>query len=283
MRRWLLVGLMVLLQGCSAIKFGYNQAPHLGYWWLDSQLSLEGAQSEQVRDALEQLQRWHRDQELSAYADLLVKLQGMGSGDVEAQQVCDVWTQIDEGLNRLVAQSIRLAAPIALQLRPGQLRHLARHWEDKNEDWEKDWLQGSAQERLKKRLDRALSRYADFYGSLSESQTQLLRSQLQKSVWTAEWGRQERLRRQQTLLVALQRLQQPGTTVQQAQAVLQQVWEQWLLPPATADRQLYRNLVSQSCRQLAELHNSTSAEQRQRALRRLRAYEKDLRELAGRS
>jgi hypothetical protein len=65
--------------------------------------------------------------------------------------------------------------------------------------------------------------------------------------------------------------------------MLQQVWEQWLLPPATADRQLYRSFVSQSCRQLAELHNSTSAEQRQRALRRLRAYEKDLRELAGRS
>ena len=280
MKRWVLVLIAMLLQGCSAIKLGYNQAPQLGYWWLDSQLSFEAAQSDQVRDALQQLQRWHREKELTAYADLLQKLQSLSAGDVEPQQVCDAWTQIDEGLNRLMTQTIRLAAPIVLQLRPTQLRHLARHWEDKNEDWEKDWLDGSAQARHRKRLERALSRYSDFYGNLSEPQTELLRAQLHKSVWTAEWGRQERLRRQQSLLMALQRLQLTGTTVQQAEMVLQDVWQQWLLPPAAADRQLYRSFVTQSCRQLAELHNSTTAEQRQRAMRRLRAYEKDLRDLA---
>lgn len=272
--------IMALLQGCSAIKLGYNQAPTLGYWWLDGQLSLDNSQSGQAKEALQQLQRWHRTNELNTYADLLARLQAMSANDVDAQQVCDVWSQVNDGLDRLMAQAIRLAIPIVMQLKPQQLRHLARHWDDKNEDWEKDWLSGSAEDRLRRRLEKTVSRYNDFYGNLSEQQTELLRTQLQRSVWNAEWGRQDRLRRQRSLLQALQRLQQEVVTPQQAQAALSTVWQQWLAPTQAADRQLYKNFVEQSCRNLAELHNSTSAEQRQRAARRLRAYEKDLRELA---
>ena len=274
---------LLVLPGCSTLQLGYNQAPTLGYWWLDSQLSLDSEQSERVREALQQLQRWHREKELLAYADLLQKLQALGTGEVQAQQVCDVWSQVTEGLDRLMAQAIRASTPIALQLQARQLRHLARHQEDKNEDWEKEWLRGSAEERLQRRLEKTVSRYSDFYGNLSEAQKELVRAQLQKSVWTAEWGRQERLRRQQALLGALQKLQQDNPGTAQAENALRTVWQQWLQPPAGADRQLYRDFVAQSCQNLAALHNSTSAEQRQRAVRRLRAYEKDLRELAGRS
>lgn len=284
--RLCLLLLAVVLQGCSALKLGYNQTPTLALWWLDSQLSLEAEQSDQARESLRQLQNWHRDKELLRYADLLQKLQAMSVRDVDAQQVCEIWSQVDDGIDRLMAQSIRLAAPIALQLQPRQLRHLARHWDQKNEEWEKDWLSGSPQERLQRRLDRTVSRFSDFYGSLNEAQSELLRRQLGRSVWTAQWGRQERLRRQQVLLRALQGLQglpSGSASVQQAEAALQSVWQQWLKPPSDADRQVYTSLVSQSCRNLAELHNSSSPEQRQRVARRLRAYEKDLRELAGRS
>lgn len=280
MRRWFLAFGLILLQGCSALQFGYNQAPQLGYWWLDSQLSLEGGQSDEVREAMQQLQRWHRSKELLVYADLLQKLQGMSSRDVEAQQVCDIWTQVDEGMDRAMAQAIRLAAPLALQLQPRQLRHLVRHWDEKNEDWEKEWLRGKPQDRIERRLDRAVSRYSDVYGSLSDAQTQLLRTQLQKSLWTPEWGRQERLRRQQSLLAALQRLQLAGTSTAQAETALQTVWQQWLQPPSAADQQHHQRWVTQACSDLAALHNSTSAEQRQRAARKLRGYETDLRELA---
>ena len=281
MRKGLWVWLLaLLLQGCSALQFGYNQAPQLGYWWLDSQLSLEGGQSDQVREAMQQLQRWHRSKELLVYADLLQKLQGMSSRDVEAQQVCDIWAQVDEGMDRAMAQAIRLAAPLALQLQPRQLRHLVQHWDEKNEDWEKEWLRGKPQERIERRLDKAVSRYSDVYGSLSDAQTQLLRMQLQKSLWTPEWGRQERLRRQQSLLAALQRLQLAGTSAAQAEAALQTAWQQWLQPPNVPDQQRHQRWVTQACSDLAALHNSTSAEQRQRAARKLRGYETDLRELA---
>ena len=278
-RRWYLLGLL-LLQGCSAIQLGYNQLPTLGHWWLDSQLSLSSAQSDEVRSGLQQLQRWHRHNELGGYADLLGRLQDLGAGDVQAEQVCGVWTQVQAGLDRLMDQAVVQAVPVAQQLQPRQLRHLLRHWEDKNEDWEREWLSGSPQERLQRRLDRTVSRYSDFYGKLSASQVQLLQTQQQQSVWTPEWGRRERLRRQQMLLQALQQLQNDGLSGEQAQAVLRSVWQRWLDPVSPQDRQVYHRLQEQSCRHLADLHNSTSAEQRQRAQRRLRAYERNLRELA---
>ena len=283
MRRLLAALLLGLaLVGCSTLKFGYNQAPHLGYWWLDSQLSLNDAQSERVRDALQQLQRWHREKELTGYADLLQKLQTLSANDTDAQQVCGIWSQINEGMDRFMAEAVRLGAPVAQQLQARQLRHLARHQEDKNEDWEAEWLQGSADERIKRRLDKAVSRYSDFYGGLNDAQIGLLRTQLQNSVWNPQWGRHERLRRQQSLLAALQKLQQGGLGTAQAEELLQGVWQQWLQPAAGPDRTLFRTFVTQSCQNLADLHNSTSPAQRQRAARRLRAYEADLRELAAR-
>ena len=271
--------LLVLLQGCSGLQLGYRQSPTLAYWWLDSQLSFDSAQSPQVREALQQLQHWHRDRELGPYADLLRRLQTMGSSDTDARQVCEVWSQVEQRMDQAAAQAIRLAAPLALQLQPRQLRHLLRHWDEKNEDWEKEWLSGSPQERARRRLERTVSRYSDFYGDLSDAQTELLRVQIQKSVWTPEWGRQDRLRRQQALLGALQRLQQGGLGTQQAEARLQSVWRQWFMPAQADDRQRQQAFVEQTCQHLAELHNSTSPAQRQRATRRLKAYETDLREL----
>jgi hypothetical protein len=274
--------LALLLQGCSSLQLAYRQSPTLADWWLDSQLSFDSTQSPQVREALQQLQLWHRERELGASADMLRKLQTLGSNDTDAHQVCEVWSQIEERMDQTMAQAIRLATPIALQLQPRQLRHLLRHWDEKNEEWEKEWLGGSPQERSRRRLERAVSRYEDFYGKLNEAQAELLRVQIQKSAWTPEWGRQERLRRQQVLLATLQRLQQGGLGPQQAEALLQGVWRQWWVPPQAQERKFYQAFVEQTCQNLAELHNSTSAAQRQRATRRLRGYETDLRELLAR-
>lgn len=280
MRKLLLLLGLLLLQGCSAIKLGYNQMPTLGYWWLDSQLSFDSTQAEPVREALRQLQRWHRSNELTLYADLLQNLQVLSQEDTDAQQVCTVWAQVEVATQRLAAQAIVLATPVVMQLQPRQLRHLLRHQEEKNEAWEQEWLNGPASDRLKRRLERAAARMSDFYGNLNERQMELLREQLQKSVWQPEWGRRERLRRQQALVSALQRIQQAELGAPQAQALLQSVWQQWLQPSDGPDRQLYRQFVAQSCENLAELHNSTTTAQRQRLARRLRTYETNLRELA---
>lgn len=278
--KWFLLAVLLWLQGCSAVKLGYQQLPNLSYWWLDSAVSFSDAQSAQAKEALSQLHRWHKREELPAYAELLQRLSAQSAEPIQAAQVCAVWSDIDKAMDRMLRQTVRVAAPVAMALGPEQLNHLNQYWVGKNKDWDKEWLKGSASERLERRLGKAVERYSDFYGSLTPGQTAMLKAQMQQSTWTAEWGQRERLRRQQDLLSTLQKASQSNASaLPQVEADLWGVWQRWLEPPDAASKAVMQKMVQQSCENLAQLHNSASSEQRQRAARRLRAYEQDLRDL----
>lgn len=280
MTRYLLALLAFLaLQGCSAIKLGYQQLPTLSYWWLDSAISFNSEQSLRAKEALEQLHQWHRREELTSYADFLNRSAQWSQGTVESTQVCSAFAEVQTRLDRLMREAVRQAAPVAMMLGPRQLSHLARQWDSKNEEWEKDWLRGDEQARMERRVERVVNRYKDFYGGLQAEQTALIKAHLAQSPWTAEWGRQDRQRRQKDLLATLQRVSQGQMPVAQVEAELWSVWQRWLKPPDAAGAALMQAMSQQACNNLTQLHNTTSAEQRQRAVRRVRAYERDLRDL----
>lgn len=279
MRAWLLPLALLVLQGCSTIKLGYQQLPTLSYWWLDSTVSFSGTQSPGAKQAIDNLHQWHRREELPAYAELLQRASQLSVGPVQAEQVCRIWTDVQSRLDTLMREAVAQAAPVAMALGPRQLSHMARHWESKNEEWEKEWLQGSDSERLQRRLDKTLERYRSFYGDLNPTQVSQIKAQLAQSPWTAEWGRQDRQRRQQDLLSVLQRISQPGVTTAQAELQLWGVWQRWLQPPEAAQRAVMQSLAQRTCENLAQLHNTTTPEQRQQVTRRLRAYERDVRDL----
>lgn len=279
MGRWLLPLALLLLQGCSTIKLGYQQLPTLSYWWLDSQLSFSDSQTPRVKEALDHLHRWHRQQELPLYAQLLARSAQSSQDSIQPQDVCALWSEGQARADRLIQEALRQAAPVVGTLNARQLNHLARHFVLKNEEWEKQWLRGGKEERARRRLNTTVERFSDFYGDLSTAQTALLQSQMAQSEWTPEWGLQQRQRQQQDLLRALQKIQQQGLPPAALEAELFGVWLRWTQPPQPADAALALRLRLQACQSLADFHNGTSAEQRQRVARRLRAYERDVRDL----
>lgn len=279
MRTWWVLFALMSLQGCSAIKLGYQQLPTLSYWWLDSAVSFSSAQSPGAKQAIDSLHQWHRRVELPVYADLLQQLSPLSAGPLNREQVCRVWSDVQTRLDTLMREAVAHAAPVAMALGPRQLSHMARHLENQNEEWEKEWLLGSANERLERRLDKTLERFRSFYGELAPAQVNLIKLQLAQSPWSAEWGRQDRQRRQQDLLSSLQRISQNKSTPAVAQAQLWSVWQRWLQPTDPADRAMVQTLSQRACENLAQLHNTTTPEQRQQVARRLRAYERDIRDL----
>ncbi|PVE07683.1 DUF6279 family lipoprotein [Limnohabitans sp. Rim28] len=270
---------LVLLPACSAIKLGYQQLPTLSYWWLDSTVSFSNAQTPAAKEAIDKLYQWHRREELAGYGEVLQRIGQLSTGPLQAEQVCSVVTDVQARLDVLMRQAVVQAAPVVLVLGPRQLSHIARQWESKNEDWEKEWLQGDAQARLDRRLDRAVNRFNSFYGDLNPTQVSMVRAQLAQSPWTAEWGRRDRQRRQQDLLSTLQRIAQSGMPTAQAEALLWSVWQRWLQPIDPAQRAVLQSLSQRACENLAQLHNTTTPEQRVRVARRLRAYERDIQDL----
>ena len=270
---------LVLLPACSAIKLGYQQLPTLSYWWLDSTVSFSSAQTPVAKEAIDKLYQWHRREELAGYGEVLQRIGQLSTGPVQADQVCSVATEVQARMDVLMRQAVVQAAPVVLALGPRQLSHIARQFENKNEEWEKEWLQGDAQARLDRRLDKAVNRFNSFYGELNPAQIGLLKAQLAQSPWTAEWGRRDRQRRQQDLLSTLQRVAQSGMTPAQAEAQLWGVWQRWLAPTDAAQRNVLQSLSQRACENLAQLHNTTTPEQRVRVARRLRAYERDIQDL----
>ena len=270
---------LLLLPACSAIKLGYQQLPTLSYWWLDSTVSFSGNQTPAAKEAIDKLYQWHRREELPGYAALLQRSAELSAGPVQPEQLCRVIDEVQARLDTLMRQAVTQAAPVAMALGPRQLSHMARHWERQNEEWEKEWLQGDTDARMERRLDKALSRYNSFYGELNTAQINLIKTQLAQSPWTAEWGRRDRQRRQQDLLSTLQRITQSNLTQAQAEAQLWGVWQRWLQPPDAGQRAVVQSLSQRACENLAQLHNTATAEQRVRASRRLRAYERDLLDL----
>ena len=170
-----------------------------------------------------------------------------------------------------------------LQLTPRQLRHLEKQWALKNEEWKKDWTQPTTESRIKKRLDNTVDRFSDFYGELNAEQVKLIRQQIEQSIWSPEVAIQNRIKRQQSQLQVLQNLiqdsQKPEFNLAQAEKTLFQLSMQAVRPQDPALLNLQLQLEQQACVNFSQLHNTTTPAQRQKAQRRLRAYETDLRDL----
>lgn len=270
--------LLVLLGGCSAVRIGYNNAPALAYWWLDSYVDFTDAQTVQVRDSLGTLQAWHRKTELPAYAELLGQMQGLASGPVTPQQVCGFSEPIRQHVQRLGEQAAERMSRVVPTLKPEQLRHLALQFDKRNQAWREEWLDGTPAELAARRLKKAVERAEDFYGRLEEPQLALLRQSIAQSGFDARLAWRERLRRQQDLL---QVFKEHGTADRAAhvKAEILALLQRNLNSPDAAYRAQFERMVQDSCRTLAALHNSASAAQRRQLQEKLQDYEADLRVL----
>ena len=277
------VSITVILTGCSALRLGYNKLPEIASWWLDSYIDFSDAQGPQAKVALQKLQTWHRKEELPAIAELLVQAQTLAPQNITPDQACKIWESAQIRIESLIQESGRLAAPVVSQLSAKQFKHLEKEWASRNEDWKKQWLQGTPDTRVKKRVDIAAERFNSFYGDLNTEQRQLLKQQFLQSAWTPEWGYQQRLKRQQDQLTALQAMSseitKPAMPLPQVEKALQSLIMQSVRPKDAGDMSKQLLLEQQACENLAQLHNIMSPSQRLKAQRKLKDYETDVREL----
>ena len=278
------VAALSLLQACSAIKLAYNNAPELAYWWIDGYADLGEVQSLQLRAELARLQQWHRSTELPKIADLLHKTQQIGAADTAPEPVCTLFVDARARFDAVAAQAEPVAVALAMGLNAAQITHIETKSAKTNVEWRDEWASGSLLERQAKRLKAAVERSEQFYGTLEERQLAVLRNAIFQSDFDPALSYAERLRRQQDLAQTLRQvsgtagLAKPG--VPQATAALKAYMERSVNSPNPVYRAYTDKAILDSCKTFAQLHNSTTPEQRTRALRRLAAYERDARELS---
>lgn len=269
----------LLLSGCSAVRLGYNSAPELSYWWLDSFLDFNDPQSVQVRADLAALQAWHRQSELPRYVNLLEKLQRLAPVTVTPGQLCEVYGELKPRLQALLDQAEPSIAALAPTLTPEQLVHLQRQLDKRSERWRAQWLTVSLDERNARRVKQLADRAEMLYGSLEEPQLALLRERVAALPFDADLRERESQRRHQDVLQTLRQVQSGTPSDKAVRAAL----HAWLARAVNSPDPVYRNqqemATQATCQTLAALHNSTTPAQRLAAIKTLQSYAADARAL----
>jgi hypothetical protein len=269
--------LLLSLGGCTTVRLAYNNATSLTTWWLDGYFDLDTAQSAQVRGALQNVQDWHRKEELPAMAQQLADLKVQALRNIAPAQACQF--AADAQL-RFQAAALRMAtalAPVAATLSTAQLAHLDRELDKRDDQWKRDYLEATRPDRLERSAQRMTERMESFYGRLTPVQRDLVRAQVAELDFDGQVSYRERLRRHQDIL---QVLGQSRNASGSPQALLSGLLQRSFASPDVAYRQQVERLTRQACGHVAALHNSMDADQRGQLLETLSAYERDLRTLA---
>ena len=278
-----IIGLLVLaclLQSCSAVKLAYNQATDLAYWYLDGYVDFSSEQSLQVKEELGKLQVWHRQTQLPSYIDTLQKLQQKVPADVTALEACSVFTEVRRKVVVLTDQTQPAVVAMLDTLSSSQLDQVARKFDKSNAEFRSDYMQTSKPANQSKRYKQAVSRAEMLYGRLDDKQLALVAQQIEKSRFNATMSFAERQRRQQDTLQTLRMLSKNQAPMAEKRQAVRSLYERALASP-NPNHVVYADVLTQeACKNFADLHNSTTASQRRKAVATLQGYEQDMKTLS---
>jgi hypothetical protein len=277
-----IIGAMLLaltLVGCSANRIAFNNAPTLIYYWLDSYFDFDGPQSVDFKASLNELQAWHRKEELPQWAELLKNLQPVVSQEVTAAQVCTLWGFLQQRLQAPVNHLAPALAQLAASLKPSQIEHIAAEFKKRNKRWREEWLELSPAERLARRSQQIEERSERFYGKLDNAQREKIRNQLAASGYDPEMLQKEMLRRQQDSLQTLNHARSSTLAHAEVESLLLALFARAVASPDAASRQYNDTITQSACAAVAAVHNSSTAEQKTKLKRTLQEYEADVQAL----
>lgn len=265
-----------LTSACSALKFSYNNAPDLLYWWLDGYVDFSAKQKILIKQELSQLQQWHRQNELPKYTEIVQHVSSVMQNDIKPQQVCEVFDTAKIRIEQLNLQITPIVQTISHDLSAKQLAHISNKFADQNEKWQDKWMDPNLEKREKKRLQDVVDRAESFYGPLNQEQKDLLLASIRTSSFKPEISYQRRLKNQQKLLSILRSVQQGDQTNTQANLEIQNFMHQ-MTEPDDREYSIYINqLTLESCQTIASLHNTTTPKQRKTLQENLKGYLNDL-------
>lgn len=274
-------GLVLLLAlglgGCSALRLGYSNGPQLAWWWLDGYIDFSREQAPRAREKLDRWFDWHRGSQLPAYATLLQQAQAQVLEPLTAETACR-WQA--RGLQTL-EPAIRRAADDFADVVPGlgaaQFKQLEQRYAKSNDTLREEYLQPNPQERQAAAFKRTLERAESIYGELNDAQKRLLTVGLAASPFNPDLWLQERQRRQRDTLQTLRKLVADKAGRDERAAALRALAKRTEESPEPVYRDYQRRLSDYNCGLVAQLHNTTTAAQRQQARSTFKGWEEDLR------
>ena len=276
-RLTLLLLLIALVGGCSALRLSYSQADTLLAWRANEYFDLNPLQKHDLSVRLERLHVWHRYEQLPDYAVFtsaaIAKVrQGLNYDDA-------VW--FIEGLKAryrvIVNRGSADAAEMLATLAPEQINALQNKWHKVNRKFASEHeLDGSVEKRKRARLKKTLDQIQDWTGGLTDEQDQKIAALLDAVPLIEHLRHADRIRRQQEFLQLLKLRASPREFRPKLQAWLLD-WERGRAP---AFEQLSGEVYARRIEFYLAVDQLLTPGQRQIVLRRLQEYVDDFHALA---
>lgn len=271
---------MALLAGCSSVKLGYSNGARLAWWYLDGYVDFGRTQTPLVKQSLDDLFAWHRATQLPDYTAVLAQAQQAVTEPTTAAAACRWWQVLQDRLAPTIDRALLEAAQVVPTLGDAQFKHLEGKYAKVLDEMRGDYMQSDAEDRYAASVRRAVTRAEQLYGKLDDAQRKVVAAGVAASPFDPQAWMQERQRRQRDTLQTLRRLVAERADADQRVAALRTLVERTQSSPDPAYRAYQQRLSDYNCALAAQIHNATTAAQRQRARQRLKGWEDDFRALA---
>ncbi len=263
----------LLLASCSSVQFAYNQLDLWLRWQIDDYVDFNGAQKQQLKAALNNFHRWHRQTQLPRYADYLEQLADrVDQGQLDTVKLEPIETQVKEFWETTSTQFYDSLLPLAAQLDAEQVEELAQNLDEKRRESLEKWQKSP--EKIQKRRRKQIRKQSErWLGSLTDEQENLVAAWVNQVAYNPLLRDRQRQAWQAKFIDILRR--KPDGYLKQLRELMVNPEQLW------SDD--YRRMQEQRHLQMRELSHqilaSTTDEQRHHLSTTLREYAADFRAL----
>lgn len=263
-----LFALLIGLSACSTLQIGYRNADTWLVWRGNQYFDFEGEARADFERRVQRFLGWHRKVALPQYARLgedMAARFARGLSQADLNWGYDVFqTQLREGLHAATGE----LGDLLDGLSAAQIETFEKRLAKENSDYAKEYRLGaSPEERRARRLKRNVERLEDWFGPLTDEQLARVRLYSARAPLDDMLRDRERKRMQKELLAMLRARETKHKLRQWAVN-----WNQNREPEFEAARQ--KNLQEYFSMML-ELDKMLDAEQRARAVKRMRSFVQD--------
>ena len=169
----LIISFILLVSACS-FKTIYNRLDYLIPSYVEGMVSLDDVLEKKVEQRADLLVRWHRNTQLTQYADLLRTIQQDMESPLDVQRVLQHIATIQASWRALEAKINEEMAELLPMLNGEQREELFESIDDKNEDFYDEYVDLNEDERIEQYIETTTESYENWLGSLTAAQEQAI-------------------------------------------------------------------------------------------------------------
>ncbi len=272
----LLLALSTLTFTACGTQFAYNRLDWLMHRYVSSQVTLDAAQSRELRAYLDEFFDWHRRHELPRYAAFLERVADATEQPLSRDQLEIGRREVEEFMHASVSQGAPDVARWLRSLRPEQVGEMFGNFAVKSRKSRAEACERDPEERRADNVERFVDNVERWTGRLRSSQREMIATRLAQ-IPLEECGEERfAVSERHTFREIVDEYRSRPDFAQRITVFVTR-------PENRGDAEYRRTFEANRERFLAlivDINHSLSAEQRDRSVRRLRALAAELRALA---